>query len=74
MTRNMGKTDRTIRITAAVVVILLILTGALSGAAAWILGILAVVFLLTSAVSFCPLYTVLGISTNASEKKEDRKS
>ncbi|MCX8013580.1 MAG: DUF2892 domain-containing protein [Rectinema sp.] len=70
MNKNMGRTDKAIRIIAAIVIAILILTGVLSGAWAWILGILAAVFVLTSAVSFCPLYTLLGISTCPKEEKK----
>ena len=70
MTKNMGKTDKTIRIIAAIVIAILILTGVLTGVWAWILGILAVVFAATSAISFCPLYTLFGISTCSREEKK----
>jgi hypothetical protein len=63
MTKNMGTADRIARSTAAVVVLFLILTGALEGTAAVLLGILAAVLLLTSAVSFCPAYLPLKFST-----------
>jgi len=63
----MGVIDRIIRVVLAVVVGIFILTGQLSGVAAIVLGILAVVFLLTSAVAFCPLYVPFHIST----KKKD---
>ncbi len=63
MNKNMGNMDRIIRTVIALVVGVLILTGTLTGLAAVILGIFAVVFLLTSFVSICPLYTVLKIST-----------
>ncbi len=63
MTKNMGTLDRTVRVIAALAVGILLLTGTLTGTAAWILGILAVVFLLTSAVSTCPLYIPFKIST-----------
>ena len=52
----MGSTDRIIRVVLAVVVAILYFTNLISGTAAIILGILAIVFLLTSAVGFCPLY------------------
>lgn len=71
MTRNMGKTDKTIRIIAAIVIAILILTGVLTGTWAWILGILAAVFVATSAISFCPLYTLFGISTCPKEEKKN---
>jgi hypothetical protein len=67
MQSNMGLIDRIIRVVLAVVVGIFILTGQLSGVAAIVLGILAVVFLLTSAVAFCPLYVPFHIST----KKKD---
>ncbi len=69
MTKNMGKTDKTIRLTAAVLFAILILVGVVTGVWAWILGIVAVVFLATSAISFCPLYTIFGISTCPREEK-----
>ncbi len=67
MKTNMGLVDRVIRIVLALLVGVLFLTGQISGVAAIILGILAVVFLLTSIVSFCPLYLPLGISTKKKE-------
>ncbi len=69
MTKNMGKTDKTIRLTVAILFAILILTGVVTGAWAWILGIIAVVFLGTSAISFCPLYTIFGLSTCPREEK-----
>ncbi|WP_304222961.1 DUF2892 domain-containing protein [Gracilinema caldarium] len=63
MQTNMGLIDRIIRIVLALVVGVLILTGQLSGLAAIILGILAVVFVLTGVIAFCPLYVPFGIST-----------
>lgn len=64
MKRNMGIIDRSIRTVLAVVVAILYVTGTISGMAAIILGVIAVIFLVTSAVGFCPLYTVLGVSTD----------
>ena len=63
MKKNMGTIDRVIRILLAIVVAILYLTGNISGTAAIILGILAVVFILTSVIGFCPLYVPLHIST-----------
>jgi Inner membrane protein YgaP-like, transmembrane domain len=67
MTKNMGTADRTVRVIVAVAIGILLLAGTLTGTAAWILGILAVVFLLTSAVSVCPLYMPFKISTRKKE-------
>ncbi len=63
MKKNMGTVDRVIRIVLAIVVIVLYLTGNITGVAAIILGILALVFILTSLIGFCPLYGPLKIST-----------
>ena len=63
MKKNMGLIDRIIRIVLAAAVAILIFTGSLTGAAAVILGILAVIFLLTGLVAFCPLYLPFGIKT-----------
>ncbi len=61
--KNMGVVDRVIRLLIAVAVVVLYLTGNLSGLAAIVLGILALAFLLTSLVGFCPLYAPFRIST-----------
>ena len=63
MKKNMGTADRVLRTILAVVVAILYFAGQISGTAAVILGVLAVIFLLTSAAGFCPLYAPLGIST-----------
>ena len=64
----MGSTDKIIRIIVAVIIGALYLTEIISGTLAIVLGIFAIVFLLTSFISFCPLYVPLGIST--CKKKE----
>lgn len=61
----MGTIDRLIRTALAVLGGVLYFTGQISGTTAIVLGIVAIVFLLTSVVSFCPLYTLLGISTRS---------
>ncbi|MCX7929628.1 MAG: DUF2892 domain-containing protein [Chlorobi bacterium] len=63
MNANMGSLDRGVRIAVAIVVAVLIGMGAVSGTWAWVLGIVALVFLLTSLISFCPLYALFGLST-----------
>ena len=63
MKKNMGLIDRGIRTILAVTVGILYFTGHLTGLAAIILGIFAVVFLLTSFIAFCPLYLPFKIST-----------
>ena len=63
MQKNMGNVDRIIRILLAIVVLVLYLTGQISGTAAVILGIIAIIFLLTSLIGFCPAYFPFKIST-----------
>jgi len=63
MTKNMGSIDRVFRVLVAIAVFAAISMDALTGTWAWVLGILSVVFILTSLVSFCPLYTIFGIKT-----------
>lgn len=63
MKKNMGSADRIIRLLLVALVAVLYFTNVISGTLALILGILAVVFLLTSVFSFCPLYVPFGIST-----------
>lgn len=63
MKKNMGTIDRIIRMLLAIVVIILYMTGSITGVAAIILGVLAIVFILTSLIGFCPLYVPLKIST-----------
>ncbi len=63
MRKNMGGVDRTIRIIVALLIGVLTFAGVLHGTLAIILLVLAAVFLLTSFVSFCPLYSLIGINT-----------
>ena len=63
MKRNMGIADRVIRGILAIIVAALYFTNQLSPVASIVLGIVAVVFLVTSVVGFCPLYLALGLST-----------
>jgi len=63
MKQNMGTTDKIIRIAAAVLVAILYFTNVITGTLGIILLVLAGVFVLTSLISFCPLYPILGINT-----------
>ena len=67
MVKNMGTVDRVVRIVLAVVVAILYFSGAISGIAAIILGIFALVFVVTSFVGFCPLYLPFKFSTRKKE-------
>jgi len=68
MKLNMGMADRAVRTLLAIVVGVLYFTGVIGGTLALILGILAVILLLTSLVSFCPIYRLFGLSTAAKEQ------
>lgn len=61
--KNMGQRDKVVRILSAVIIALLYFTKVITGVWALILGLLALIFLITSSISFCPLYLPLGIST-----------
>jgi len=68
MKLNMSGVDRIIRIIVAIAIGVLYLMDALSGVLGAILMILAVIFILTSAIGFCPLYRLFNISTKKTEK------
>lgn len=63
MKKNMGLADRTVRILAAVAVLVLYLTHVISGPVAIVLGVVAVIFVVTGFVGFCPLYLPFKLST-----------
>jgi hypothetical protein len=66
MKQNMGTVDRTIRVLLALVVAVLYFTNQISDTIAVILGLFAVIFLLTNAVGFCPLYVPFKLTTKKS--------
>ncbi len=68
MKPNMGTTDKIIRIALAALVAILYFTNVISGTLGIVLLVLAGVFVLTSLISFCPLYPLVGMNT--SKKKE----
>jgi len=67
MKKNMGTTDKVIRILVAIVIAALFFTNVITGTLGIVLLVLAAVFLLTSFVSFCPLYLPFGINTGKKE-------
>lgn len=68
MKTNMGSIDRILRIIIAAVFITLYFTGTVSGTLGIVMLVLSAVFLVTSVVSFCPLYLPFGISTCSAKK------
>ncbi len=69
MKKNMGSADKIIRIILAIVVGVLYYMGIITGTLGIVLLVFAAIFVITSFVSFCPLYAPFGIST-ACKKKE----
>jgi fatty acid desaturase len=61
--KNMGSSDRILRIAAAVLIAVLYFAGVLSGTIAVLLGIIASIFVLTSFFGWCPAYLPFGLST-----------
>lgn len=75
MKKNMGATDKLIRLAIAAVVVVLYYLHILSGTLGIVLLVFAGIFVLTSFISFCPLYTIMGFSTNkTSEVKETKET
>jgi hypothetical protein len=63
MKANMGSADRIIRTLAAITIGILYFAGAISGTVAFVLLGLAVIFMITSVIGFCPLYLPFGLAT-----------
>ncbi len=69
MKQNMGTIDRLARFILAIIIGILYVTGQISGTAAIVLGVIAVAFILTSAVGHCPAYIPLKFSTKKADKE-----
>lgn len=68
MKKNMGTTDRIIRTIIALIAAYLYFGGIVTGTLGIVLIVVAAVFLLTSLVSFCPLYAIVGLRTCPAKK------
>lgn len=64
MKKNMGTADRLIRTIVALVIGFLLFNGTISGTLGTVLAIVAIAFLVTSLISWCPAYLPFGISTD----------
>lgn len=69
MKKNMGSADKIIRLIIAAIITILYLTNVISGTVGIVLLVLAGVFVLTSLISFCPLYSLIGLSTCKKERR-----
>jgi len=63
MKKNMGGIDRIVRIIIALIAVTLYFTNIINGTLAYVLLALSAVFVLTSFMSFCPLYSIFGLNT-----------
>lgn len=63
MKKNMGTADRIIRVLLAAVFAYLYFSGTVTGTLGIVLVVFGGVFLATSLISFCPLYTLVGLNT-----------
>jgi hypothetical protein len=68
MKKNIGRTDKAIRLLIAVVILILAFTKVITGTLAIILIIVAATMVLTSLISFCPIYLPFGVHTNKTDK------
>jgi uncharacterized membrane protein len=68
MKKNMGNPDRIVRLILAAIMAVLFFTNTVTGVFGIILLVLAIVFVLTSLISFCPLYTLVGLNTCRTKK------
>ena len=69
MKKNMGTFDRTMRILLAIIMGVLFFTHTVTGTLGIVLLVLSIIFLLTSLVSFCPLYTFFGFTTGKTKQQ-----
>jgi Protein of unknown function (DUF2892) len=67
MKKNIGTVDKTIRIFVAAILALLYFTKVIEGTLGIVLLVFAVVFVVTSFISFCPLYPLIGLNTRKKE-------
>ena len=63
MKKNMGSLDKGIRVSVAIIIALLYMFDVIQGTLAYVLMGIAIIFLVTSFINFCPLYALLGINT-----------
>ncbi len=64
MKKNIGITDKWIRILIALVILILYAFSIITGTLAMVLLIIGIILLFTTLIGFCPLYTLFGINTN----------
>ncbi|WP_293177674.1 YgaP family membrane protein [Oceanithermus sp.] len=60
---NVGKADQIVRFLLGVLLLLAYFLGWVNGSAGVVALIVGIVFVVTAAVRFCPLYRLFGLST-----------
>jgi uncharacterized membrane protein len=73
MKKNMGSIDKLIRLAIAAVLVVLYFMNIIGGTLGIVLLVFAGVFVLTSLISFCPLYTALGFTTGKKDETKNTK-
>jgi hypothetical protein len=71
MKKNIGVVDKIIRLLVAIVFVVLFLTKVVTGVWGIVMLIIALMFVVTSIISICPLYLPFGIKTNNCCKKKE---
>ncbi len=71
MRKNVGRIDRIIRTVAAIALVILLLTGKITGGAVYLFGFAALILLFTGTTSFCPCYVRMNINTNQNREKTE---
>ncbi len=69
MIKNVGQTDKIIRIVLALILFALDYFEVVKGSFSWILDVVAIILLVTAFLNFCPIWKVLGKSTNTIDNK-----
>ena len=67
MKKNVGTIDKVIRILIAALVVVLYFTHVISGVLAIILLAVSAILVVTSLISFCPIWLALGLNTSKKE-------
>ncbi|MDA0178633.1 hypothetical protein C7H62_1762 [Mesoflavibacter sp. HG96] len=63
MNKNMGALDKSLRVLTAIIIAILYFLNVIEGTIAYILMVIAIIFLITSFINFCPIYSLIGINT-----------
>ena len=74
MTKNVGTVDRTLRVIVALVIAALYFAGTINGTVAIVLGVVAVLMVVTGFAAWCPAYLPFGLSTCARKAETAAKA